>query len=890
MSREPSHVVIYGQRERFIGTTFGQIDTIDLSQNPDYEFLPKNRYLVFDKECYDIITKHHHLGPRGENYYDITRMDYLITRSGIIFKFMYVNYERKIQWLDAPQFENLSKSKESISKKLRNFELTSGVSKKTGRPYYYMKFDVIKEPSEFVRKYLNPEYQLKQVPQLTYYKIIRTNEDIKSSLEYLRSLHCRYGLDYETNGFPFDSPDFYHMGVAIVSNTGIGAYYDMEWMQEIGKNFDYFLKEYKSFLDEFENDIYTYNVGFEMRATYLLFKKSYHFHDASTINKLEGDVMKNFSLKFTAMKHLGVPSWDDDFDRLNELMADGIFAKDSDGNFIFNLDNYKTSEDWLEIERDYPDDLPEFERLIKSYWGYSYKCIPSTILGKYCCYDSFWTVKLRDYSDEVLKYSDKAWNIYNDNLRFGAHLNMSGFFKDVELSDEFHIKAATVIAYGRLELAKLYIRLELDDLGDTNIPEIPEVSSLLKSGINPFDVKTLLRRVQDNQYEYGVNTEMLYKLVGEECTSVILNTISGYFNKLEDRSFRSRKAFNELETYFRTRWGYHEEQGNSIFTIDEKEYVIHNTLDRVLYFYSLTDQKREVENYLSQLDVNVYKKTYTSLSGSETTVESLMDYATSIVNINSPEVIKDYTFRIYERFLQELTRLNHCQDGGEITVEELKSHPVDNYEEVLDKEYVKRLHKVAGGLIEFHSEVFATKFTEAWNIFKGDRNPIRLLYRSGLFLKEKYEDYHEYMKSIDATPLTKDGWNIVNQLMRGILDKEEIDKLLKWGCFYFCSEEASQYFYKQCMKIDIEDITLEALYKVQFCYNASRKFFKSYGSYIEGILAERDACVNQPDENLISTERWHAWSDPDTIIKDYPRFEICAKKSGMFAHCYSNIA
>lgn len=112
-------------------------------------------------------------------------MDYLITRSGIIFKFMYVNYERKIQWLDAPQFENLSKSKESISKKLRNFELTSGVSKKTGRPYYYMKFDVIKEPSEFVRKYLNPEYQLKQVPQLTYYKIIRTNEDIKSSLEYL---------------------------------------------------------------------------------------------------------------------------------------------------------------------------------------------------------------------------------------------------------------------------------------------------------------------------------------------------------------------------------------------------------------------------------------------------------------------------------------------------------------------------------------------------------------------------------------------------------------------------------------------------------------------------------------------------------------------------------
>ena len=130
--------------------------------------------------------------------------------------------------------------------------------------------------------------------------------------------------------------------------------------------------------------------------------------------------------------------------------------------------------------------------------------------------------------------------IMYDNLRFGAHLNMSGFFKDVELSDEFHIKAATVIAYGRLELAKLYIRLELDDLGDTNIPEIPEVSSLLKSGINPFDVKTLLRRVQDNQYEYGVNTEMLYKLVGEECTSVILNTISGYFNKLEDNPSEAR--------------------------------------------------------------------------------------------------------------------------------------------------------------------------------------------------------------------------------------------------------------------------------------------------------------------------------------------------------------
>ena len=62
------------------------------------------------------------------------------------------------------------------------------------------------------------------------------------------------------------------MGVGIACENGIAAYYDMEFIEGTDY-YDHFLNRYKEFLDKTEDRIYTYNVGFECRATYLLFKK-----------------------------------------------------------------------------------------------------------------------------------------------------------------------------------------------------------------------------------------------------------------------------------------------------------------------------------------------------------------------------------------------------------------------------------------------------------------------------------------------------------------------------------------------------------------------------------------------------------------------------------------
>lgn len=85
------HVCYYGINP-VLKAMLRNYDYIDLEQNPDYQFIPGHRYLIFDKDAYDVIVNHQgiHLGPRREGFYEMTKMDYLLTQNGVIFKFRYV--------------------------------------------------------------------------------------------------------------------------------------------------------------------------------------------------------------------------------------------------------------------------------------------------------------------------------------------------------------------------------------------------------------------------------------------------------------------------------------------------------------------------------------------------------------------------------------------------------------------------------------------------------------------------------------------------------------------------------------------------------------------------------------------------------------------------------
>lgn len=313
-----SHVCIYsgGLDDAAIKQKFRDFDIIDLRTDSDYKFIPGDRYLVFDKDAYDVIVKHQriHLGPRREGFYDVTHMKSLKIRNGVIFKFSYIRHERKVIWLDNKvRYDSMVANSESISKKFRNVKFRYGLSKKNGKPWYMMEYDDIADQGGDIDRFLiDPKY-VPESPKVKYSKIIRSKEDLIKSFDYFinQDKGRRFGFDYETcHGFPFDNEFFEPMGLGIADLDGIAAYFDIEYYKYQSDYYDIFLSKLKEFCDKHGSEVYTYNVSFELRVTYLLVHEMYPFNDSATINKLMGDVQYNMSLKYTAMRYCSVASWD----------------------------------------------------------------------------------------------------------------------------------------------------------------------------------------------------------------------------------------------------------------------------------------------------------------------------------------------------------------------------------------------------------------------------------------------------------------------------------------------------------------------------------------------------------------------------------------------------
>jgi hypothetical protein len=332
-----TYLVFYGSDIDLDSDDFKGVKKVNLREVEDFNYLPGNKYIILwndnassedrVKQPYYHVTSRVHLGPRGEGFYDLTKMDYLLTREGILFKFVYKTYERRIQWIEKEEYDKLYPQSILIKDILRNADVRTGISKKSNKPWYMLSFDGFKGVGEDVKKFVNDEsYIKKPAGSIKGHKIIRGKEDIKKCFEYFLRTDQFYGLDYETNSFPFDDPEFFVMGVGIVGMDGFGAYFDLEWMQTMDlESWEYFKDYYRKFLDKYEDSV-TYNNAFEMKVTYLILNKINLFDEASTINKLDGVVYKRFSLKYTAMKNLYVSSWDDSFEDLTMKSLPKLFG------------------------------------------------------------------------------------------------------------------------------------------------------------------------------------------------------------------------------------------------------------------------------------------------------------------------------------------------------------------------------------------------------------------------------------------------------------------------------------------------------------------------------------------------------------------------------------
>jgi hypothetical protein len=724
-------LVTYGRMREVAGTLFSKMDTIDLSITPDYEFQPGIRYLVLwnsnnnnDNQAYKVITKDKgiHLGPRNEGHFDISQMNYVTTRNGLVFKFVYPKFTWITNWLTKDEFDKFNANINILTKRLRGAKLANGISKKNGKPWFRLSYQIIDDKSPDIDKFIHDESYVTPPPKIRGYKIIRDVDDIDKSFNYFLNTSQLYGLDFETNGFPFDSEDFYHMGVSIVGVDGFGAYYDMEGMRSITNTFDHFLSKFKEFLDAKAEDCYAYNVGFEMRCIYLLYHKLYWLHEASTVNVCDGFNAKKYSLKWTAQRCLHVSSWDDDFDYLCDklhYLMNGIQNKKGEYELEpCTIDNYHSSDIWKEIESRYPNDLDEFNRLIHAYWGKPFKCIPANILGKYCCIDSFNTVLLRKDSDT--RYDDRCWSCYDNNLRMAALIQICGGNLDISHRRKLLNISQNLVVASRIKVIKYWLShqaslVDIEDIGfDT-------IGRMIKFGLNPFDCRSYLPN-QLADTDSGIN-EGIGNLLDPDDYEHLINGLAP-LGRLSRRSFRSINIFKDIDNYFKEKYHFSEGVNSCSFLVGGElrsfDYSIKEIIDHFYYLRLLSEiefldlqlySDDKYHTYLFRSPESIYKQLtdnhislvnqkyelneligkYGSkgdLFGGDSTAsyivktpEEILDYISNIHNLQSPANFPGIRFAILNDFYKIYGAVCGTQEG------DLKYEVLFNPEYSIDRSY-----------------------------------------------------------------------------------------------------------------------------------------------------------------------------------------------------------
>lgn len=900
------HVCYYGINP-VLKAMLRNYDYIDLEQNPDYQFIPGHRYLIFDKDAYDVIVNHQgiHLGPRREGFYEMTKMDYLLTQNGVIFKFRYVNYERRTEWLTKESYDKMLPNIENIRKKLKGAELKEIVSKKNGNTYWLLEFRDLAELDKDVLRFLIDENYVIDPPTVSYYKIIRDKEDLINSFDYFinQDKGRRFGFDYETcGGFPFDSPHFSPMGLGIADLDGNCAYFDIEYIRDNTDYYQLFIDKLIEFLRKHGDQCYTYNVGFELRVTYLLTKDMYPLQDSATINKLEGDVDYNMSLKYTAMRHCKVASWDDDFELMQELLSHIMNNPDMFDPDMYNpewptytLDNYTECPEWKEMNELFPGNEQEFHRLVKKYWGDIFGGIPSEILGKYCCRDAYYTLLLRLKSDEI-GYTDDAWNCFNSNLRLGAHLNMNGAYIDEDYRRWMHKVGHNICAYGALNMSKVYVKMEMEKLGDFEMVEIPEITNMLKKGLDFTNSKEFLKFFLDENYETGINMELAYEIMGPELTELVIEIIKQYYDKLEYGCFRTRKVFNHIDEVLRERWNYELGTNSIKVNFNQQSYEIKSDFQNIIYEYQLLDNQKLINHYLSQLDPEKPVSTVTNLKGETVTTEELESYANSVFNMNSPVEIKAFLCHYLQRMRRviymckdEAAVFEHIKDGVVVdrtpeqwaelytTAPNLKCERTMHYIYKKYEQVLRNVPELEAAIIEFdkyHNYLLLLfKLTQGGNFDAFARD-----------LEQAYgltREIKEDKRKLDEEGMTLLLWSFETDESNWILSG------LMWGIFLECEDsELVDWYYDNLTSFDIEEVSLQGLAKLAYCYKATRKYNKVLTTYIDGMLVDTARHAAEYDEFGMCPQRWDG---AGTAWKAYPRFDVCQKKSKRWASNWHTI-
>ena len=355
--------------------------------------------------------------------------------------------------------------------------------------------------------------KIKYQPKLPDFEIIDLKDLTQAHLDKLGN--GLLGFDFETannkneNGFPLigqEVSDFRPLGFSLVSDT-YGIFIDFR------RYTDYQDPVYElihKFIKENANDRFVaYNCQFEMQCLMHMWDETYFIHDGLVMTNCD-DYRTN--LKVASQRYNHSPSWDDELDEEMGIWyqichTPGVNKKESVARIVdarCEKSPEYTREEILDIYRENMKVMP-----LHNSWGLAFP----PILGKYCIYDSFYTLKL--YKKLVKKYP-KCVDVYHNNMWFGTLLHSAPVHISLEGLSQMDERNKYLLKFSRINILYYYYR---------------SLDILLKPYLKDFKVS----KVMENILEYAPQTITLPAVKQlKEITKICISTNDTNFKLIKD--------------------------------------------------------------------------------------------------------------------------------------------------------------------------------------------------------------------------------------------------------------------------------------------------------------------------------------------------------------------
>ena len=717
-----------------------------------------------------------------------------------------------------------------------------------------------------VEEFMDPRFTEKRDFSWFKWKCISTMKEAHRFLDWLESLPQEedVGCDFEASGMTRDI--WFEVSGLSFCNLKFGGFISFTDLRHNSSKEEYedLFKRIGKYVMKKGDKLWAYNMAYEYQVFHRMFGISpMNLSDMAVINYLRGDHLKPYSLKWTVQKVLGAEAYDTDFDRISDLIDKMFFIEvgklkaEKHKELKIDPTTYKETPEWNEICKRYPEYIQEFENLIAEYWDKSsFMVIPSGILAKYCCLDSFYG--LLCVETEKGNYTKEAMDTFLDNIRITCQLHSTGIRKDEDFRLQYEKYCKQQMAWGITYAATARSFIKMDK-------HKKKMASLKR--YSPVAVKLLY----ENSFYNGNTVEIAKYILSNNIDTMDINELgldTGSLMVKYGEDFAVNFEIMLREGMVDVGMIKTDRKGNTIIKeklgekdVSRKKKLL-EILGQKLHTYlgldkmKLGDKHLELEKYL------YYERSYNELIKiSQTQLNDINNIPDKIHGFGQTWDILDYSTYIS-------SNLFYCtspQENDELCLEFAQLYPAESSYLAAILECVQQLP----GADKFYKDRGITTIDDA------------------------YLDYMYWWEKVcngtpaDQTPYPLKMYQLSTQFYNN-LGCDQVKEI--WSNFngYAAQEQFFKYvtdnqYEEYCKPFDPTDLDNRLFFmrKMVIHYLLYKKYSKVLSTYIDGLFCQQEWVIEDPEDHVILRKAYPG--EQGAVQKMLSYFQCMQKSSKRFS-------